>query len=103
MTKKAREIRMIVVARIEIVQECAGTDGIDLGYRPVMRDVPICKAAVWKSNATDEDLEKAVTFAMSEGYTVLEYPVGERKPLERAKREMLASHRMVERAANPAK
>lgn len=52
--------------------------------------VLVPKAIVWANEGDAAEVRKAKDYAAREGYRVFLYPVGERDPLGRAKREVLA-------------
>lgn len=79
----------IVLARVETETEVVRERRTDLGEAPIMREVPRPVACVWLRSGTAADVEKASTFAATEGYIVYTYPTTERDPLGRAKAEVV--------------
>lgn len=70
----------------EIVNgEWTTSRGDGINAVPKLRVVQRLKAAMWKREATENDLAKARTFADSEGYKVVMVPANERNPLGYAK------------------
>ena len=63
----------------------------DLGARPGMKSVRTAYAAVWLNKGNKADIAKAEMHAAeNESRRVFVYPTSERKPLERARKEILA-------------
>jgi len=68
----------------------------DLGERPKLVDVKKPYAAVWKNSGTAADVTKACEYSMKTNPgtgIVLVYPVTEKDPLGRARKDVLAGHK----------
>lgn len=94
---KQKEIKRIVVAWTEMTgfRPTGGMVMRDLNWFPEYEVCRVAKAAMWTNKGTSADIEKAEAYITTEkrdrpDIAVLVYPVGEKDPLGRAKREMLA-------------
>lgn len=86
--EKGRE--MIVLARLVKDYKPSETEfeQRDRNWIPKMVEVSVPAAHIWCRKEKPGDMERAKLFAAEEGYTVFIYPNSERKPLERAKKEV---------------
>jgi len=77
-----------LVDDVEVDVKATQLRRLDLGERPVLRQVKMAKAAMWRNKGDDADLKKAHEYAAGEGYRVFVYPTTERDPLGRARRDI---------------
>jgi hypothetical protein len=80
----------IVLAWVSPDLEIVSPGRIDLGERPVLKQVLVPRAAMWLKRGTDEDLEKAKAYAKAqkgEYVFVFTYLASEKDPIGRAKKE----------------
>lgn len=80
--------KTIVLARLEDDFRVVSDAGRDLGRAPKIERFHRPAAVVWLNEGDALDAQKARAFAAKEGYRVFLYPVTEREPLARAKRDV---------------
>lgn len=87
----ATKPRMIVLARMEEtgVRETGKYFKHDRNYFPETKTFREPHALMYINKERKGDLRKAENFAAREGYQVIVYPAGTRKPLEKAKAHMV--------------
>ena len=79
----------IVIAWTEEEQEIVRVRRTDLGEAPILRTVLSPRAAMWANKGDRLDLEKAHVYASTNGYRVFVYAGAVRKPLDRARKDVL--------------
>lgn len=94
--RAGEDLKQIVLATVETVQVPVGTWRHDLGERPKMRAELVAKAAMWLRKGSAEDELKAQAHARRSSdeerrMSVHTFPLSEKEPLEKAKREALAA------------
>lgn len=80
-------MKTIVLAKVEMsgLRETGKFVQRDVNWHPEFEAAPEAKAMVWllKGNASDE--VKANSFAETEGYSILTFPISEKDPIGKAK------------------
>ncbi len=59
---------------------------------PVMEEALVPHSLYWSRQERKDDLKNAKTYAKLEGYEVIVYPRGTRKPLDKAKARIVKLH-----------
>jgi hypothetical protein len=62
----------------------------DRNYYPEMTLTWEGRAGMWANSGTEADLQKANRFAETEGYKIFTFPNGERDPLGKARKAVVA-------------
>jgi hypothetical protein len=88
MAKKNEDVQEIVLARLVEDQRIKKLGQVDIGRPHIWESFLHPEAVMWLNKGTAADVEKAKAYASRDGYTVFIYPVTEKDPLGRAKREI---------------
>jgi hypothetical protein len=85
----------IIVAKTETQVEVVRQRRIDLGEKPITREVTVGKAAVWKADGTKAEVAKAKLWASKEGdgWMVFTYPITNDDPLGCARKDVVKAAR----------